>query len=117
MSRSLFLIATLVIAATIAQSALATSKPERIASITVRLSDLDLQKDTDVQTLLGRLQRAAVQACGGNPRFHPSYSLMPRRTAQVFQQCRRDAIATAATTIGAPKLASALALTTEEVGM
>jgi UrcA family protein len=117
MSRSLFLAAALILSATIAQSAFANSKTERIDSITVRVSDLDLQKDADVQTLLGRLQRAAVKACGGNPRFHPSYALMPRHTTEVFQQCRRNAIATAVTTIGAPKLASALALTTAEGGM
>jgi len=117
MFRSLLLFTMLIVFMTIAQSALALSTPERVASITVRFSDLDLRKDADVQVLLGRLQRAAYKACGGNPRFHPSYVLMPHQTAMVFHQCRRDAIARAAASIDAPKLASALALVAEEVGM
>jgi UrcA family protein len=116
MFRSLLLSAMLVVSVTIAQSALALSHAERVASIAVPFSDLDLRNDADAQVLLGRLQRAAFKACGGSPRFHPSYSLMPRHTAAVFAQCRRDAIAKAVATIDAPKLASALALATAEVG-
>jgi UrcA family protein len=116
MSRSLLLSAVVVVLATIAQSVFAVPKAEHIASIAVRLSDLDLHNDADVQVLLGRLQRAAYKACGGKPRWHPSYALMPRHTAAVFEQCRHDAIARAVATIGAPKLASAFAVTAEEVG-
>jgi UrcA family protein len=111
--------AAAVCCATIAQSALAlpsTSKVERVASITVRLSDLDLHNDADVQVLLGRLQRAAFKACGGEPRWHPSYVLMPRHTVAVFEQCRRDAVARAVAAIGVPKLARALSVTVAEVG-
>jgi len=93
---------------TIAQSALAlphtATQGERIASINVPVSDLDLQDDADVQVLLGRLERAAVKACGGNPRFHPSYDLVPRYTIQVFRSCQHDAIARAVATIDAPKV-------------
>jgi UrcA family protein len=112
----LFLSAAVIFSATIAQSVFALPKVEHVASITVRISDLDLHNDADVQTLLGRLQRAAYKACGGEPRWHPSYSLMPRHTGEVFEQCRRDAMARAVAAIGAPKLASAFAVATAEAG-
>jgi UrcA family protein len=101
----------LILSLTIAQSALAlphtATQLERIASINVRVADLDLQDDADVQVLLGRLERAAIKACGGNPRFHASYDLMPRHTTEVFRKCRHDAIARAVATIDAPKVSVA----------
>ena len=97
-----------VVCATIAQSALAlphtATKTERIASVSVPVADLDLRKDADVQVLLGRLERAALKACGGNPRFNPSYDSTPGYVTKVFSDCRHHAIARAVATIGAPKL-------------
>ena len=97
----------IILCLTIAQSALAlphtATKTGRIASVRVRISDLDLRKDADVQVLLGRLEQAAFTACGGDPRLHWLYPLSSY-VAKVFRQCRRDAIATAVATIGAPKV-------------
>jgi UrcA family protein len=104
------LLATLFLSTTIAQSALAgapTSTELRLGHVPVRYHDLDLRKEADAQVLLGRLESAAVTACGGNPRFHPSYELMPKRTVEVFQECRRNAVATAVTKVGAPALSQA----------
>jgi UrcA family protein len=104
-------ILTILLSLAIAQSALAVpntaSQGDRIRSISVRLDDLNLRNDTDVQVLLGRLNRAAVRACGGNPKFHPTYALVPRFTTKVFQECRHEAIARAVATIDAPKVSVA----------
>jgi UrcA family protein len=74
---------------------------ERIKDVPVRYQDLDLRKDTDVQVLLGRIERAAWRACGGNHKFHLSYELRPRQTAEVFEECRRQAVERAVASIDA----------------
>jgi UrcA family protein len=103
----------IILSLAIAQSTLALShtaiKTERLASIKVRVADLDLRNDAHVQMLLGRLEQAAVKACGGNPKSHRSYELMPHYTTKVFRDCQHDAIARAVATIDAPKLSAAFA--------
>ena len=79
-------------------------QPQPLASVRVAYSDLDLSREADVSTLLERIGQAAYWACGGNPRRHPAYELMPRYTKAVFQECRDDAIARAVSAIGAPAL-------------
>ncbi len=103
--RSLFVASFLL--TTVAHAVLsqaAESRPIRIADVHVRFHDLDLRDDADAQILLDRLERAAITACGGNPVFHGSYELMPRRTVEVFQQCRDEAVARAVDAVGAPTL-------------
>jgi len=102
------LLAALFLSATIAQSALAGAPPPlTIGRVQVPYADLDLRRAADAQVLLGRLERAAFKACGGNPKFHPSYEATPRRTVEVFQECRRNAVAAAVAKVGAPALSQA----------
>ena len=104
------LLAALFLSTTIAQSVFAgapASHALTVGSVPVRYQDLDLRQSADARVLLGRLEQAAVEACGGNPRFHSSYDLMPRRTVEVFQECRRNAVATAVAKVGAPALSQA----------
>lgn len=79
-------------------------KYDVIGKVTVPLSDLDLRKPADARTLLARLDEAAYQACGGNPKFHPSYALTPQRTLNVFRDCRAAAVRRAVNQIGSPAL-------------
>jgi UrcA family protein len=84
-------------------------QPQPLASIRVAYSDLDLSREADARTLLERIGQAAYRACGGNPRRHPTYELMPRYTKAVFEECRNDAVTRAVTTISAPALLQILA--------
>ena len=83
--------------------------PEKqlVRSVRVTYTDLDLSRETDVEILLARIEQAAYRACGGNPRRHPSYDVMPNRTEEVFKECREDAVARAVGEIDAPVLALA----------
>ena len=85
------------------------TKAEKLLVGTVRVaySDLDLSQRADVQILLGRIEKAAYRACGGNPRRHPSYNVMPSHTESVFKDCREDAITRAVLAVDAPVLAQA----------
>jgi UrcA family protein len=83
-------------------------KLEEIGNVRVNYDDLDLRQDTDVRVLLGRLEKAAWRACGGDPKFHSSYSKRPAHTAKVYQECREQAITAAVDRINAPALTAAL---------
>ena len=85
------------------------SSPERqlIRTERVTYADLDLSRQADARILLGRIKKAAFRACGGDPRRHPTYTLMPRRTEMAFKDCREDAIARAIGSIDAPVLSQA----------
>jgi UrcA family protein len=107
MKRTLALFLLFSITACAAPSQSPAENIERVASISVPLGDLDLRNPADRAQLLERLRRAAFHACGGWPRFHPSYELMPRHTTEVFKQCRRDALARAVNAIGSPELTRA----------
>jgi UrcA family protein len=105
-------VAALFLIATIAQTALARAAnkpPNWIADVRVRYADLDPRKDADARILLERFERAAIHACGGNPKLHRSYEIMPRRTVEIFQQCQRDAIARAVAKVDAPALSHVFA--------
>ncbi len=56
------------------------------AAVSVRSSDLDLQRPVDAQTLFERVAEASIQACGGTPDFRDT----PRIAA--FDQCRKAVI-------------------------
>lgn len=85
------------------------SPPEKqlVRTERVTYADLDLSRQADAQILLGRIKKAAFRACGGDPRRHPAYTLLPRRTEMAFKDCREDAIARAIDSIDAPVLAQA----------
>jgi UrcA family protein len=84
--------------------ALAGRAPEHVVDVAVSYRNLDLRKQSDVSILLERIERAAVKACGGNPRHYFTYETMPKHTTAVFTQCRRDAVARAVSSINAPML-------------
>jgi UrcA family protein len=86
-------------------------RPERVGSITVTYHDLDLRKEADAEVLLGRLERAAKTACGGNPKMNRAYEVIPRYTVEVFRQCRLEAVTRAVTQINAPTLSHVFAAT------
>jgi UrcA family protein len=88
-----------------------TEKVGFILRVRVPLDDLDLRKETDARLLLSRLEKAAYRACGGNPRFHTSYEVMPERTTKVFRDCRERAITQAVDRINAPTLKQLLLVT------
>jgi UrcA family protein len=90
-----------------AAQATASAERELVRAVRVSYADLDLTRQADVQLLLGRIENAAYRACGGDPRQHPSYSVIPRRTEAAFKECREDAIARAVATIDAPVLSQA----------
>jgi UrcA family protein len=85
-----------------AHATLPSAEKERVASVRVAYADLDLTRQADVQILLGRIEKAAYRACGGNPRRHSSYDMTPSYTTTVFKECREDAIARAIDAIDAP---------------
>lgn len=73
----------------------------------VSYADLDLSREADGEVLLGRIKKAAYRACGGDPRRHPSYTLLPRRVEMAYKDCREDAIARAIDSIDTPVLSLA----------
>jgi len=90
-----------------AAQATPSAEKKLVRTVRVAYADLDLTRQSDVQLLLGRIENAAYRACGGDPRRHPSYGVIPRRTEAVFKECRKDAIARAVGTIDAPVLSQA----------
>lgn len=79
-------------ACTASEEPASNAKYDVIGKAVVRMGDLNLQKPADARALLQRLDRAAYQACGGNPKFHSSYSRMPRRVVEAFEECRAEAV-------------------------
>ena len=109
MSRSIrrSLVTLFLVLATMAQAMVADAgsrRNESVGRLPVRYHDLDLQKEADAQTLLQRIEHAAGLACGGNPKFQPTYDLMPRFTVQVFEDCRQNGVTRAVIAVNAPKL-------------
>jgi UrcA family protein len=81
------------------------AKYDVIGTTVVRMGDLNLQKPADAKALLKRLDQAAYQACGGDPKFHSSYALTPQRVLRAFADCRAEAVQRAVEQIGSPTLA------------
>jgi UrcA family protein len=84
-------------------------KLTHVGSVRVEYGDLDIQKEADARELLERLNRAAFKACGGEPRWHPQYDLIPRRVTRVFRDCREAAVAQAVSEVDARALWAAFA--------
>src|SRR4051794_268676 len=66
-----------------------------VGQVPVELKGLNLHDPDAARILLARLDRAAWQACGGDPKFHSAYAMRPEQVRRVFQECRNDAVARA----------------------
>jgi UrcA family protein len=95
----LFVAAVGLVLASTACAAPPVEKTQFVGSARVTYYDLDLRKEADARVLLGRLERAAYYACGGDPKVYSSYETMPLRTVEVFEECREDAIARAVASV------------------
>lgn len=96
------------------QPAQAESRPSKknlIASETVMYTDLDLTRTSDADILIGRIKDAAYRVCGGDPRGHMGYDLMPGRVEWAFRECREEAVSRAVANIGVPQVTASLANT------
>jgi UrcA family protein len=82
-------------------------KYELVGRIAVQLRDLNLHDPDAARTLLARLDHAAWQACGGDPRFNSHYARRPDQVRRVFQECRDDAVARAVREVGVQTLTQA----------
>ena len=78
-------------------------------SVAVPYADLDLTQQTDVEILLGRIEKAARHACGGDPRQYWTYQVMPAYARTAFSECREDAIARSIDAMNQPALTQARA--------
>ncbi len=103
-SKSLVLASIGIIATT--QIAIADVPVERaeVGRVTVSYGDLDLSNVADARLMLSRLQQAAFNACGGDPRWNPEYALLWNRLAADYRECRSDAVSRAVVAIDAPLL-------------
>jgi UrcA family protein len=63
--------------------------------VKVAFSDLDLSTEGGAHQLLGRVERAAAQACGYSPSFYSVYSVAPDLAVKEFNTCRASAVDTA----------------------
>lgn len=91
------------------------SSPTRLVGTErVTYGDLDLSREADAEILLARIKKAAYRACGGDPRRHPAYTLLPRRVETAFKDCREDAVARAIDSVDAPVLSLARLQLTEQ---
>jgi len=70
-----------------------------VGSVRVSCADLDIARPEDARVLMGRIKDAAYRACGGDPRRHMSYTLIPVRVEAAFKECREDAVARAMATV------------------
>lgn len=82
-------------------------KKNFVARESVVYADLDLTRASDAEVLLGRIKQAAYRVCGGDPRNHVGYDLMPGRIELAFKECREDAVERAIATVGVPQLTAA----------
>jgi UrcA family protein len=90
-----------------AHAELVARKTKLVASEHVMYSDLDLSRAGDAQILLGRIKEAAFRVCGGDPREHVAYDLMPARIELAFRECRAAAVERAIATVDMPQLTTA----------
>ncbi len=80
-------------------------KGEKIKTVEVSYSDLDLESEAGARALLERLDAAAFKACGGDPKRHSAYKARPEVTVEIFETCRKDAVAAAVGRLDAPLVA------------
>lgn len=71
-------------------------------SITYPASQLDTADGA--AALLGRIDTAAVEACGGKPFMQRMYSLAPGAVKQEYNKCHAKAVGDAVVSVGSPML-------------
>jgi UrcA family protein len=84
------------IALVVSFGALDPARANAPASVVVKFDDLDLNRDSDVQILLRRLDGAARRVCR-----------MERDQVYSILSCRRDAVARGVADVGSPRLYAA----------
>jgi UrcA family protein len=75
---------------------------DRPTAVEVRYGDLDLNRPTDAAIMLGRLDKAAMQACGA----FPFSSLREYRLAIRGSRCFAKSLSQAVTKLDAPAVTS-----------
>lgn len=93
---------TLAAAALMAAAAHADPANTIRKDVQVAYSDLDLSTDNGARQLLGRIELAANEACGGSPTFYSSYGIAPSLATKEFNSCRAGAITTAVKSLPFP---------------
>jgi UrcA family protein len=86
---------TLAAAALLATTAQADPANTIRRDVHVVYSDLDLTTEGGARQLLGRIELASAQACGGSPFFYSTYNVAPSLATKEFNTCRTGAITTA----------------------
>jgi UrcA family protein len=76
-----------------------------IASVRVDYRDLNLRDSADARVMLGRLESAAQEACGNDPQAQVFVDVLhSRRVAELYRECREDAVARAVTALNSNAL-------------
>jgi UrcA family protein len=81
-------------------SAFAADTNVTIDQVSVSYGDLNVSTDAGARVLFARIKSAATLACGGKPDSRDLAGM------ERFQACRKDAMSSAVTRIGAPKVAA-----------
>ena len=97
---------TLVGAAPVAAQSVADT-----VSVSVRYGDLDISKSAGAEIMLRRIDRAAVQICGGKP----DQRLLGERAA--FEKCRVSTIDRSVDALDAPMVTAAAGRSNAQVAM
>jgi UrcA family protein len=97
---NIVLCASLAGAVLLASAERASAEPQEPAnSVRVSFADLDISHPAGAETLLTRIERAAVTVCGEE---EPGLPLLARDFA--YRQCREDAVSQAVSRMNAPML-------------
>lgn len=98
-------VGTALSAATLLAGLATAGEPAMIRKdVAVSYSDLDLSTEAGAKALVGRIEKAAAEACGSTPYFYSSYSVAPGLASRTFNECRANAINSAVKSVNAPKV-------------
>jgi UrcA family protein len=78
----------------------------KVGAEVVNYDARELASEAGAREVLMRLQRAAYDACGGDPRRNSAWKTSPDLTRRVYRQCRDEALARAVAELGSAKVAS-----------
>jgi UrcA family protein len=84
---------------TVPAAALAASPSEETTVTTVRYNDLNLSNAHDASVMMGRLDRAALGACGAS-----QFSLREVREATRNEACYKNSLSQAVASLNAPSV-------------
>jgi UrcA family protein len=76
----------------------------KVGSVTVSYEPRELASEAGAREVLRRLERAAYDACGGDPRRNPSWRTSADLTRRAYTQCREAAVARAVADLRSPKV-------------